>query len=233
MKKVFPMYPLLIIGVLFVFISSCEKDDDEEKALFNSELTYGILTDQEGNVYKTITIGTQTWMAENLRTTTYNDGTAIPNIIRNNEWAYAETGAYYNLGNPEIYGRLYNWYTVNTGKLCPAGWHVPTREEWAILRIYLDDESVTVVDKLKEAGTAHWKIQNSAATNESGFTALPCGSRNNYGNSGGLGYGAFWWCASELGSHEAYACLIDEAPYFHGNGTADKRNGFSVRCVKD
>ncbi len=132
--------PLLIMVLFLVFASSCQKDDNESSssnstAVFNPDVIYGTMTDQDGNVYKTVTIGTQTWMAENLRTTTYNNGTTIPNITNVNEWASLITGAYCNYNNTTstdtitTYGRLYNWYAVNTGKLAPDGWHVPTNEE--------------------------------------------------------------------------------------------------------
>src|SRR6266542_118390 len=141
----FRIYPLLIMAVFLLFASSCKKGNENSTpydptnskatngkttAVFNTDVTYGILTDQDSNVYKIVTIGTQTWMAENLRTTKYNDGTTIPNVIFAGEWRNLETGAYVNYNNSistdiiATYGRLYNWYTVNTGKIAPKGWHV-------------------------------------------------------------------------------------------------------------
>ncbi len=105
----------------------------------DSDITYGTVTDQDGNEYKTVTIGTQTWMAENLRTTKYNDSTSIPNITSASMWQNSTTGAYCNYNNTTdidtivTYGSLYNWYAVNTGKLAPKGWHVATNEEYSTL----------------------------------------------------------------------------------------------------
>jgi uncharacterized protein (TIGR02145 family) len=224
------IFLLIISGVFLVFSSSCEKDEDNHAPLFNSNLTYGTMTDQEGNLYKTITIGSQTWMAENLRTTLYNDGTIIPNVIRNSEWISLKTGAYCNYNKIDIYGRLYNGYAVNTGKLCPIGWHVPTDEEWTILTTYLGGVR-PAYNKLKEAGTTHWKSDNSDASNETGFTALPGGSRNSDGSCGGTGYYGFWWSAT-AGIYTASFRFID-VEGFVKTGDCDKMLGFSVRCVKD
>src|SRR5574344_993327 len=172
--------------------------------VFNPNITYGSMTDIEGNTYKTVTIGTQTWMAENLKVTKYNDGAAIPNVTDNTAWSKLTTGAlcdYDNTpSNSETYGKLYNWHAVNTGKLCPTGWHVPSDAEWTKLTDYLTSDAG---GKLKETGTTHWNSPNTSATNETGFTALPGGSR---GYSGAFlnvcGYG-YWWSATEGGTNSA------------------------------
>ena len=245
----FRIYPLLIMGVCLVFASSCGKDDDNDPssgnatnskttAEFNSSVTYGTLTDQDGNVYKTVAIGTQTWMAENLRTTTYNDGTAIPNVTDDDEWSDLTTGAYCNYNNTTntdtiaTYGRLYNWYAVNTGKLSPTGWHVPTDAEWSTLTDYLGGASVAG-GKLKETGTTHWLSPNTGATNETGFTALPGGYRGTSGAFYSVGGNGYWWSATE--SHATYAwdrnvgCGSSRV-YRDLDG---KEVGFSVRCLRD
>ena len=140
------------------------------------------IKDIEGNVYKTIAIGKQVWMTENLKTTKFNDGTSIPMVTENEAWIKLTTPAYswYNndsTANKNTYGALYNWYTVKTNKLCPAGWHVPTDAEWVALITYL--EGFTVAGgKMKEKGIEHWKSPNEGATNETGFTALPGGYRS-------------------------------------------------------
>lgn len=137
--------------------------------------------DIDGNKYKTIKIGTQIWLSENLKTTTYNDGTAIPLVKNYDAWAELSTQAYcwYNNDstNKEVYGALYNWYAVNTKKLCPEGWHVPSDEEWTELRTYLGDKGNAGL-ALKESGTSHWKSPNSDASNTTGFTGLPGGYRD-------------------------------------------------------
>jgi len=238
---------LVLVGVFLVFTSSCEKDDGSSMgnstsgkttAVFNPDVNYGTMTDQDGNVYKTVTIGTQTWMAENLRTTKYNDGTSIPNVTVDDEWTGLTTGAYCNYNNTSktdtiaTYGRLYNWHAVNTGKLAPSGWHVPSDAEWTTLTNHLGNESVAGV-KMKEAGTTHWKHPNTGATNETGFTALPGGFRTSNGTFREIGYYGLWWSATEFSAVSAWFRKMD---YYYSSVFRyydDKEVGFSVRCLRD
>jgi uncharacterized protein (TIGR02145 family) len=139
------------------------------------------VTDYDGNVYPTVRIGTQLWMAKNLRTTRLKFGGTIQIVTDNTAWSNLTTPGYcwYNndeAANKETYGALYNWYTIATTNLCPAGWHVPTDDDWEVLTTYLGGYNIAG-DKLKEAGTAHWANPNTGATNETGFSALPGGSR--------------------------------------------------------
>ena len=161
--------------------------------------------DGDGNLYATTTIGTQVWMAENLRTTKYADGTAIPLVNTNATWnaltATSKAYCWYNddIGNKATYGALYTWAAAMNGAassadnpstiqgVCPTGWHLPSDEEWTELTYYLGGESVAG-GKLKETGTTHWNSPNTGATNETGFTALPGGYRGIYGNFGNIGY---------------------------------------------
>ena len=162
------IYPILVMCFALIQTNSCKKADETRTSL----------TDIDGNDYKTVTIGTQVWMVENLKTTKYNDGTAIPNITDNTSWAALTTGAYCdNINTPSIsttYGRLYNWYAVdnnagtkvasNGGKnVCPTGWHVPSDAEWTTLTTYLGGESVAG-GKLKETGTTHWQSPNTGVS---------------------------------------------------------------------
>ena len=236
------IYPLIIMGfALIVLINSCEKDDNinptdgKTTAVFNSNLTYGTMTDQDGNVYKTITIDTQTWMAENLRTTKYNDGTTIPNITDNEIWDSLTTGAFCTYNNTTdavliaTYGNLYNWYTVNTGKLCPTGWHVPTRVEWTILTNYFGSRYEAAC-KLKEADTTHWTTYIPGGNNSSGFTALPGGLRNKNGTFKNIGDIGNWWSSTENTTTDAWGCDMSVNVFIdHGN----KKLGLSVRCLRD
>lgn len=238
---------LLIISSVLFLVSSCEKDDNEPSsgnitngkttALFNPDVTYGTMTDQDGNVYKTVTIGTQTWMAENLRTTKYNDGTNIPNVTGNNEWGALTTGAHCNYKNTSnidsiaTYGRLYNWYAVNTGKLAPKGWHVPTNLDWNTLITYLGGESAAG-GKIKETGTTHWFSPNAGATNETGFTALPGGYCIN-GLFDDVGFVGTWWSANEYGPGSAWRFGVDADGSTAGCNYLYKHLGFSIRCVRD
>jgi uncharacterized protein (TIGR02145 family) len=188
-------------------------------------------------IYKTIRIGDQIWMAENLKATKFNDGTTI-NLVENNKaWANLSTPAYYWYDNNEklgrsTYGALYNWYTVNTGKLCPVGWHVPTDEEWERLISSLGGKGIAG-GKLKKTGTSHWRSPNWGATNESGFSALPGGDRYANGRFWGIGVGGYWWSASESDSSNALSryVLFDSSSVYGDD--ASKGLGFSVRCVKD
>jgi len=192
------------------------------------------LKDIEGNVYPTVTIGTQVWMAENLKTTKYNDGMAIPLVSENNAWEALKTSGYcwYNndaAANKNRFGALYNWYTVNTKKLCPAGWHVPNDKEWTTLRTYLGGEEIAG-GKLKETGTTHWTSPNTDATNQTGFTALPGGGRRSNGEFFGLGTQGFFWSIAE----EMSDTMHWGVGYNHsGLNTYEDSNGFSIRCVKD
>ena len=196
----------------------------------------GKVMDIEGNTYKTVTIGTQAWMAENLKTTKYRDGSQIPNVIDNVAWYSLTNGAYCwckNLAsNKDTYGALYNYFTVISGKLCPVGWHVPSDEDFNILISFLGGESVAG-GKLKETGTLHWLSPNSYATNSSGFTALPGGARTvneflYFGNSAGF------WSSTEVYSETAWTCwLTNSSNGFSKYNNSDKHDGYSIRCVGD
>ncbi len=217
-----------------------------KSTVFNSGITYGTLTDREGNVYKTVTIGTQTWMAENLRTTVYRDGSWIFEGKTNNDWklglSYGLYGNYtWDYGsydNITTYGMLYDWWAVNNEhKLAPEGWHVPTDAEWLILMNYLGGENIAG-GKLKEMGTTHWSSPNLNATNETGFSGLPNGKISYIGSGFGVerGGAGYYWTSTKVGTSNydpAYyrvlsspnsKCLRD----FDYTGS-----GFAVRCVKD
>jgi len=189
------------------------------------------ITDIDGNVYKTVTIGTQVWMAENLKTTRYNDSLAIPLVLDNKTWKSLTTPAYCWYDNDETankntYGALYNWHTVKTGKLCPAGWHIPTLKECYILT------NMGGARKLKEIGLTHWQSPNKRATNETGFTALPGGRRHLNGAFDSVGYLGVWWSSSQTPT--AIAC--QRFMYYYSSGAfiyLYPQNGFSVRCLRD
>jgi uncharacterized protein (TIGR02145 family) len=202
----------------------------------NPNITYGSITDIDGNTYKTVTIGTQTWMAENLKVTKYNDGIAIPNVTDNTAWRELTTGAlcdYDNTpSNSETYGKLYNWHAVNTGKLCPTGWHVPSDAEWTELTDYLGGTS-DAGGKLKETGTTHWNSPNTGATNETGFTALPGGYRSYDGTFLNFGIYGYWWSATENLTSNAWGRTMSYRVSSVYRNSNDKELGFSVRCLRD
>lgn len=194
------------------------------------------LKDVDGNVYASTTIGKQEWMAENLKTTKYNDGTPIPYVESTKAWAALKAPGYcwYNNKpeNKEIYGALYNWYTVNTNKLCPTGWHVPSQAELTNLITFIGDQNLAG-DKLKEVGTDHWISTLTVVTNPYDFTALPGGFRlysGSYSNEGEYGV---WWTSTVFGATQAWNYGL----YFHStklyNGHDISQAGFSVRCIKN
>jgi uncharacterized protein (TIGR02145 family) len=205
--------------------------------------------DVDGNVYHAITIGTQTWTVENLKTTHYTDGIAITNITDSAEWSILSSEAYcsYNNSNnnAETYGLLYNYYVVNTGKLAPIGWHVATDAEWKVLEIHLgmseseaDSLGFRGTDeggKLKETGNTHWSSPNMGATNELGFTALPGGYRKASGMFHYLGFSSRWWTstANTTAATNAYRRYIDSNSSQMYRQLIESRTGYSIRCIKD
>jgi len=199
----------------------------------NPNLTYGTVTDIDGNTYATIQIGTQTWMAENLKTTRYNDGTAIPNVTDRGIWGGLTTGAWCNYdnnaSNNSTYGKLYNWYAVNTGKLAPAGWHVPSEAEWQTLNNYFGNS--VAAGEMKT--TTLWNSPNTGATNSSGFTALPAGYRADNGIFFEIGVsGDFWSSTVTTTGNARIRYLYYEYPNVLGLNFVF-RSGCSVRCVRD
>jgi len=187
-----------------------------------------------------VAIGTQVWMTKNLDVDHYRNGDPIPQVTDTEEWESLTTGAwcYYdnNSSNNATYGKLYNWYAVNDSRgLAPSGWHVPSNDEWTTLTNYLGGESVAG-GKMKETGTTHWFSPNSAATNESGFSALPGGYI--YGGFGdfsfdGIGRYSDWWSSSMYGAEDAWFCEVYYNDAYFGRDIWPKGVGFSVRCVKD
>ena len=208
-------------------------------AVFNPDKKYGKVTDIDGNVYRTIVIGTQTWMAENLRTTHYQNGDSIPEVMDYDRWRNMTSGAFCNYNNTTdldtiaTYGRLYNWYAVaDSRNLAPKGWHVATAPDWLTLINYLGGD--TIASKhLKEAGILHWDGPNDG-DNNSGFTALPGGRRyKTQPYSGFELYADFWTSSSYTQSSAPFLYLTawhDNSVY---KGFNYNVNGYSVRCVKD
>jgi uncharacterized protein (TIGR02145 family) len=195
------------------------------------------VTDIEGNNYHFVTIGNQVWMAENLKTTKYNDATDIPLVTDSTAWKNLITPGYcwYNneLSYKDIYGALYNWYSINTVKLCPMGWHVPSYDEWVTLINLLGGENVAG-GKLKEIGTTHWSSPNTGATNESGFNAVPSGDRiGEDGSFYNIGEYAIFWTSDPSSDTQAINRVLVFDKVNLRIGFDNKFAGFSVRCVKD
>lgn len=206
---------------------------------YGNELPFstGLLTDFDGNTYNTVTIGDQTWMQENLRVTKLNDGTRIPCVTDEDTWLYTNEPGYGWYDNDastygELYGAMYNWYTVTTGSLCPDGWHVPTDAEWATLTDFLGGEEIAG-GKLKEAGTEHWDSPNTDATNESGFTALPGGYRSNGGQYYSIEWQGRWWTSSMIDNIYVWTRQMQSNIANVNRYEMNRNYGFSVRCIMD
>ncbi|MFH1252060.1 MAG: fibrobacter succinogenes major paralogous domain-containing protein [bacterium] len=244
MLRTFFVTSLLIIFLLFG-IFCCEKDSTSSKI----EETTGTVTDIDGNVYKTVKIGDQWWMAENLKVTHYKNSYDIPNTTNWDAWYNLTTGAYCSYdndaANAETYGHLYNWYAVNEPRgLAPKGWHVPADAEWKQLEMYLgmsqsqaDAEEgwrgTNEGGKMKEAEYTHWLSPNTGATNESGFSALPGGYRESGGGCDLMGSIAFFWSSSEGNDYYAGARYLSNSNSGVYRYDEYKHCGFSVRCVRD
>lgn len=238
----FTTVTFLLVALLLSLLWGCSEKIEVDDIMFNPSVTYGTMTDQEGNTYRTIAIGTQVWMAENLRTTVYRNGDPIPVITGDNQWVALTTGARCNYYNESayvaVYGSLYNWYTVNDSRnLAPAGWHVATDADWTTLTSFLGGENVAAKE-LKETGTIHWQSYDMThnATNSSGFTALPGGFRYEIYMGRTFWYMDFygrWWSATEYDATEAWSREMYTGEDKVGRFESGKLYGYSVRCVKD
>jgi uncharacterized protein (TIGR02145 family) len=192
--------------------------------------------DYQGYTYKVVMIGTRWWMAENLRCTKYSDGTSIPDVADKTAWKSSGSGSLCdyenNPANGGVYGKLYNWHTVQTGKLSPPGWHVPADKEWATVTDYLGGIAVAG-GKLKESGVEHWEATNVGATNESGFSAFGGGNRNEAGAYGFIRKYGYFWSSSEKDGITAWARKIGHYGTEVLRHHYDMNCGFSVRCVRN
>ena len=196
------------------------------------------VADADGNLYTTIIIGAQTWMTVNLKTSKFNDNSIIPGVAENASWSSLSTPACCWYNNVEDlnsnYGALYNWFAVNSGKLCPVGWHVPDEDEWIALTAFLGGEYIAG-GKLKERGTSHWVSPNTGASNDFNFTALPCGYRTGLeaGEFYASGYLGYFWASTEDNLTMGRARLLSFEANDLAPGAGLKKNGYSVRCIKD
>jgi uncharacterized protein (TIGR02145 family) len=228
-----------ISDIINVNFSSASMHSCGADSIHNPELSYGSVTDQQGNVYKTVMIGTQEWMAENLNTSIYRNGDPITNMLPSQEWsntALTQLGTWVSYDNDSLYdcpyGKIYNWYaTADPRQVCPAGWHIPTVLEWTTLTDYLGGAAVAG-GKMKSTSLNYWLNANQDASNESGFSSLGCGYI--YGQLFSFpGYNALYWTSTSYDSYFAYHlslnCNVGEAY----QTWSDKVDGYSIRCVKD
>jgi uncharacterized protein (TIGR02145 family) len=224
--KIFKILHLLTIG-LFV-LAACEKHKDS-----------GLPVDGDGNEYDTVVIGTQVWLAENLKTTRYNNGISVPLVTDNNQWTKMTSAAFcwYN-NEPEkygdSYGALYNWWAANVATLCPVGYHVPNEAEWATLINYLGGEGMAG-GRLKESGTIYWAYPNDCDENVSGFNAHGGGGRSDLdGTFNGLRDGGVWWAFKVYPGFADAHRIEMEHDYWSAEIKGEwKAPGMSVRCIKN
>lgn len=223
MKKNLSLSTLSFV-LLFSLMFGCKKENNEN-----------IVTDIDGNVYHTVTIGSQVWMVENLKTTRYRDGSPIANV-RNSSPSFLScvpgTCANYNMDQSKLTscGRLYNGIAA-CGDIAPAGWHVPSDSEWSTLINYLGGENVAG-DKLKETSPVQWGIV-ATATNESGFSALPGGYYDGRGNYKLVGSNGLWWSSTAFDYKSVRSLRMNS-----DNGKVERTQndvfeGLSIRCIKD
>jgi len=218
----------ILLGVMLTVIPyGCSKSEESSAPV----------SDAEGNSYKTVKIGSQIWMAENLKATMYNDGTNIPQIKEGDEWSDLTEGAYCWYNNEEVsykdtFGALYNGFAIASGKICPVGWHIPAVEEMKVLRESLGD-SIKAGGKLKEAGTVHWLSPNKGADNSSGFTALPAGFRYFEGTFSSVSSYTSIWSVTKVANDELWYAGLYYADAAFVLDHRNKKHGFSVRCLKD
>ncbi|MDD3945736.1 MAG: fibrobacter succinogenes major paralogous domain-containing protein [Bacteroidales bacterium] len=216
------------------------------------------IKDIDGNVYSTVKIGKQVWMVENLRTTKFNDGSSIANITSEEQWNDASRPGYCwydnDIDNKNTYGALYNWHAVETGILCPNGWHVPSDTEWTELETYLANNGYNydgstggddIRDKIAKsmASDNGWETSSGVGEigntdypeyrNKSGFTALPGGYRLYNGSFNDVGYYGSWWSSTQSSTNNAWSRVLNYDGSYVGGFGYNKENGFSVRCVRD
>ncbi len=244
-------YGYLLVPALLLLATSCKKDDEPPAAVSgNSVPSYpSTVVDIDGNVYFVVSIGDQRWMAENLRTTHYADGTEIPLGVDPISWTAAGTSstparcAYqHNATNAATYGYLYNWYAVtNPHGICPQGWHVPTDAEWQYLIVSLGADASTmdgvaqnVGGRLKSTSTL-WQQPNFGATNTSGFSGLPGGYRNGgSGDFSALGYFGIWWSIDPGNNPDiAWYMRLNHDYVGVSRSSLSKSYGYCVRCLQD
>jgi uncharacterized protein (TIGR02145 family) len=229
------IYSLFIITSFISFIISCKKENDKPE----------IVKDIDDNVYHTVTIGTQVWLVENLKTTKYNNGSSLSYVTDNTIWNNMNSAAYCWYNNDPTtyksdYGALYNWYAAYSDKLCPTGWHVPSLEEWNTLINFLGGTGEAGV-KLKEYGMEHWLTPNAGATNESGFTALPGGTRYTWSDGTsfrGITTEGNWANSTQpSGQYSTYNWVHLQYNFSsvsnYGGSNGPGQEGMSIRCVKN
>ncbi|MBN2105636.1 fibrobacter succinogenes major paralogous domain-containing protein [bacterium] len=222
----------IFISLIIVTAFNCDNKNPTE----NKHAT-GTVTDIDGNTYQTIKIGSQWWMAENLKVKHYRNGDLIPYVPKELDWykLYTHGCCIYDsdTSNFNTYGLLYNWHAVNDWRdIAPEGWHVPSEGEWQTLMVTLGGDTIAG-GRMKESGTAHWNSPNTGATNESGFSGLPCGIRSHTGQYSMMGEYARFWSSTELTTRMSMYAYLGFRTSECGMNHWYKEQAYSVRCVKD
>lgn len=241
MTKIIAMKQTLKTGfaaLLLLLAISCKKESSsiQSSGIKSVSSTRDALTDASALAGNTVRIGSQVWMTKNLDVSRYRNGDKIPQVKNRAKWAALTTGAWCWHNNDSstgaVYGKIYNWYAVNDARgLAPEGWHIPSDSEWTILTTFLGGDAVAG-GKMKETGTAHWLSPNTDATNSSGFTGVAAGNRYNTGSFLYFGMYGWGWSSSESSGLAWYRRLnYNDGGVFRG--AADKRDGISVRCIRD
>ncbi len=221
---------------MICLIIACGKDNEPSNP--NDQQTDTLIViDINGNSYQAVQIGNQRWMAENLKTTHFRDGTPIALVTSNVVWESLSTDGYSYYNNSQInkitYGNLYKWEAITSGhNLAPSGWHVPSDSEFQVLVNYLGGDSLAG-GKMKTTGTVCWLDPNDGATNESGFSALPGGLRDYTGHCTNIAYHAYFWTTTSTDSVNALYRSLNYYDAEVSRDSYDKGAGMSVRCVRD
>ena len=247
---------LLVLSYTFILFSSCKKDENDNRIIFsdnNYSFDYDSIIDIEGNTYRTIALGAQTWMVDNLKSSTYNDGTPIILAENATNWLQDTIGVYCQHNEAyltEIYGNFYNWYAVKTNKLCPDGWHIPTNDEWDILERYLGTgqlepdltmpfEATNEGSKLAGNDTL-WiddVIKRDSEFGISGFKGIPAGYIGLNGEISTIGEFGSWWSTTKYEydtiQERIRACALLSEYKIIVPLVSYKSDGMSVRCIKD
>lgn len=215
---------------------------------FNPDLVYKTVSDHEGNTYKTITIGNQTWMAENLKTTTFRNGDIIKENVKDN--IYGKQWVYENkMNNLNTYGRLYNWYAVmDSRNIAPIGWRLPTKEDWSILIQYLIQNGFNYNNSLIDnkvsksvASRTIWSFSKTRgavgnsldSNNASGLSLVPGGYRDGTSSFKNLFFNGYWWSSSEYNDENAWYMFLGESSVSFISHGGSKNCGFAVRCIRE
>jgi uncharacterized protein (TIGR02145 family) len=229
------MKKIILLASVFFTVIACKKEENTNtpaSATTNSET----VKDVDGNSYKTVKIGNQTWMAENLRVSKYNDGTSIPVVTDKKAWEALKTPAMSEYDNSSsngaTYGKMYNFYTVSTNKVCPTGWHVPSDQEWLTMINFLGGDSIAG-NKMKAIDNTLWTNLSSNSTNSSGFSGLPGGNRWADGVFDGLTRHTTWQTSTEADSTSSFGRYIGNSSANVGRSWTSKRYGLYIRCLKD